>query len=1084
MSGSVTSTNAINTGTGATITLNGNPSSLPLALVSSSPYDYSFSTQLELVKGNNTITVTATDSQNHSGSATVTVSALIPIIGIRAELTWNTDGTDLDSHLIAPCYAMWDSFGDCYYWNKNPDWGGSSASNPSLDQDVTTGYGPEYIVLQSPPFDGVYQYKVHYYSDHETGLLSTATVRIWVNDNLVFQGNRTMSSGQVWDCANINWPSGTVTAGDSRPSLTVTSSGCCPILVQGLSCGNMTVPAGGTTIFSAPQNTEVTLTAQTAEGECGFDSWTLDGNELDSGSVIPVTMDTDHTAVATCVPLYTLSVTNDGCMPVSVSGFDAVPQGANATFVLSEGTEVTLQAYGGEGIAFTGWYVDSAGSPLLNNTLEITMDTDHQVTAVCVTAYTLSVQPQYGHIIVSWPGIPGGPQECGVNESYGFDVPAGTVVTLEAEPEVDYYFYYWLINGEIVYGNPGNLTMDRSYSVRDVRRTQLPSTLSVTSNGCCPITVSGLPDIDGAVEIPAGGNSAFLCDPSRSVTLQAQGGDFCSFDHWTIDDVTYEYNPIQVPMDENHTATLECSANLYVNPGESIQAAIDAAAAAGGGTVHVAAGTYHELITLRSAVVVRGAGAGTTTIDGSGDGTVVTASGVDSTARLEDFTISHGSSSSGGGMYNLNSSPTVTNCTFSDNSASNGGGMYNWLSSSPVVTNCTISSNSATGGGGILCDSSSSPTITNCVINSNSASWSGGGIECDNSSSATIRNCIISHNSSNYGGGMQCNQSSPMIINCIISDNTSTNGGAGINNDDASSTVINCTITGNTGPGGGLHSGDTSSSVTAVNCIIWGNTPEVSVNPTCHLYITYSDVRGGYDGEGNINADPLFISESDFHLQNEPPNQSLCIDAGDNSAVSGITTDLDGNPRIVDSDGNGTATVDMGAYEADPLPFEQTYTAVNDFSTENGNPNGVWSYAWMPTDFSSFNLYTNHNSYQWYGWGSDNSPCIWLNTGALAYGVPTGWLSLHPGNGYQPSVLRWTAPVAGTVRVTGQFLSGDSGYMEVAVRLDNQSWWNAGDSGTFDLTTNVASGTTIDFAVYGGYGFGNTPISATISYQS
>jgi hypothetical protein len=164
-------------------------------------------------------------------------------------------------------------------------------------------------------------------------------------------------------------------------------------------------------------------------------------------------------------------------------------------------------------------------------------------------------------------------------------------------------------------------------------------------------------------------------------------------------------------------------------------------------------------------------------------------------------------------------------------------------------------------------------------------------------------------------------------------------------------------------------------------------------------------------------------------------------------------------------------------------PIEQTYTAVDDFSTENGNPNGVWSYGWMPTDFSSFNLYINHNSWQWYGWGGDNSPCIWINTGNPAYGVPTGWLSLHPGDGYQPSILRWTAPVAGVVRVTGQFLPGDEGTMQVAVRLDNQPWWQATDSGSFDLITNVASGTTIDFAVYGGYGFGNTPISATISLQ-
>jgi hypothetical protein len=185
-----------------------------------------------------------------------------------------------------------------------------------------------------------------------------------------------------------------------------------------------------------------------------------------------------------------------------------------------------------------------------------------------------------------------------------------------------------------------------------------------------------------------------------------------------------------------------------------------------------------------------------------------------------------------------------------------------------------------------------------------------------------------------------------------------------------------------------------------------------------------------------------------------------------------------GSAIVVTMDQNHTATV-----VCTETPIEQTYTAVNDFSTENGNPNGVWSYGWMPTDFSSFNLYTNYNSFQWYGWGSDNSPCIWINTGGLSYGVPTGWLSLHPGNGNQPSVLRWTAPVAGNVTVTGEFLAGDGGTMQVAVRLDNQPWWQATDSGSFDLITNVASGTTIDFAVYGGYGFGNTPISATISLQ-
>jgi Flp pilus assembly protein TadG len=41
--------------------------------------------------------------------------------------------------------------------------------------------------------------------------------------------------------------------------------------------------------------------------------------------------------------------------------------------------------------------------------------------------------------------------------------------------------------------------------------------------------------------------------------------------------------------------------------------------------------------------------------------------------------------------------------------------------------------------------------------------------------------------------------------------------------------------------------------------------------------------------------------------------------------------------------------------------------------------------------------------------------------------------------------------------------------------------WNAVDSGAFNLATTVVPGDTIDFAVYGGYRAGNTPLDVTIS---
>ena len=79
---------------------------------------------------------------------------------------------------------------------------------------------------------------------------------------------------------------------------------------------------------------------------------------------------------------------------------------------------------------------------------------------------------------------------------------------------------------------------------------------------------------------------------------------------------------------------------------------------------------------------------------------------------------------------------------------------------------------------------------------------------------------------------------------------------------------------------------------------------------TGNATISYSDVQGGLastgftDGGNNITDDPGF-APGDYHL----PLGSPCIDTGSNAAAAGITTDIDGDSRVM----NGT--VDMGADE-------------------------------------------------------------------------------------------------------------------------------------------------------------------------
>ena len=64
------------------------------------------------------------------------------------------------------------------------------------------------------------------------------------------------------------------------------------------------------------------------------------------------------------------------------------------------------------------------------------------------------------------------------------------------------------------------------------------------------------------------------------------------------------------------------------------------------------------------------------------------------------------------------------------------------------------------------------------------------------------------------------------------------------------------------------------------NTIIWDNYPSEIYyyygDPIAH--ITYSDVKGGYFGTGNINSNPLFVSaeSGDYHLRSNSP----CIDMG------------------------------------------------------------------------------------------------------------------------------------------------------------------------------------------------------------
>ena len=185
-----------------------------------------------------------------------------------------------------------------------------------------------------------------------------------------------------------------------------------------------------------------------------------------------------------------------------------------------------------------------------------------------------------------------------------------------------------------------------------------------------------------------------------------------------------------------------------------------------------------------------------------------------------------------------------------------------------------------------------------------------------------LYNCTLTENSAFYSGGANYSK----LYNCTLSGNTVASGGGGAGD----STLNNCTVSGNTAgsSGGGTSYGALS------NCIVWGNrltggaTSDVSNGQ--YFYTCASDLAAS---NGCFSVDPLFedASNGNFRLQDLSP----CIDAG-NNFVAPNRPDMDGHVRIVDGNGDGTATVDMGAYEYGATPA--TFTVLLDARGAEINP--------------------------------------------------------------------------------------------------------------------------------------------------
>ncbi len=134
--------------------------------------------------------LTATDTMNFTSD--------VPPVALRATLTWDTNGTDVDFWITDPNGEK------CYYAND------VTASGLTLDFDDMDGYGPENITTTNI-IPGDYLVQVHYYSDHNSSIAIPSNCVVVVRQNelsndppVTYYGSLS-DTGDIWNVTTIHY---------------------------------------------------------------------------------------------------------------------------------------------------------------------------------------------------------------------------------------------------------------------------------------------------------------------------------------------------------------------------------------------------------------------------------------------------------------------------------------------------------------------------------------------------------------------------------------------------------------------------------------------------------------------------------------------------------------------------------------------------------------------------------------------------------------------------------------------------------------------------------------------------------------
>ncbi|MCF7972983.1 MAG: right-handed parallel beta-helix repeat-containing protein, partial [Phycisphaerae bacterium] len=394
-------------------------------------------------------------------------------------------------------------------------------------------------------------------------------------------------------------------------------------------------------------------------------------------------------------------------------------------------------------------------------------------------------------------------------------------------------------------------------------------------------------------------------------------------------------------------------------------------------------GSRNALLTLK----------GLTIINASSDSSIIDITG--NSMNMDNCSVSHCVSSpatyNGGVIYGTNGETlTITRSRFFNNTSKTIEGVFNACASAVNAWEMQV-------------------TIDHCLFANNDTETFGGAIFIYSLTQAdktlAITNCIFHNNegSAEYPGSAlvgYVNQAT-LISNCIMSNN--------------SNTAMS------------FYKEAQNDNVTVNHCLFFNNSGGLCVNLiTGTSASSVADLGSVVQASDNITGNPQFALEQDFHVR----GNSAAIDQG---LTTPELTDLDGVPRRLDGDLNGSVVQDIGPYEYDPNhPLIVAARTSLTFVTDVNAPNpGDQTLSFLNTTSSPLNWHLSSDA----SWldvsdhtgtliNSQTTVTVSVASNGMSRGIYTGLLTLTDPNAVNsPVQVLVSLKIRGTLSVPEDFPS-------------------------------------------------------------